>query len=103
MARLARLHLAEGEADQLSLDLAHILAYVDRLPDPGSGTDPDSNPAAGPDSDPGSDSGNDRPSEEGMPLRDDAVVDGLSRDQALREAPGAVPPFFHVPPVMGKD
>jgi len=87
VARLARLDLAEGEAEALAADLGRILAHVDAIAKADvSGVDPAAAPAVSTGT-----------------LREDAPVESLSREQALRNAPSHDGVFFKVPRVLDGD
>ena len=84
VAHLSRLHLSDAELDRLSDDLAHILAYVDKLNE--------------------LDTSDVEPMVHGIegrqPLRGDAVGESLQRDEALQNAPESSEGCFKVPRII---
>jgi aspartyl-tRNA(Asn)/glutamyl-tRNA(Gln) amidotransferase subunit C len=81
IATLARLRLEEVETERLLADLARILKYVEQLAELDTEAVP---PTA-------------QVSAERAPLRDDEVRPGISREQALAEAPRSAHGGFAVP------
>ena len=82
-ARLARLHVGEEDLEALTRDLQAILEFVSRLGECAA--------SAG-------DSGAEMVPE--APLREDTIRPGLSREEALREAPAITGGQFRVPPAI---
>ena len=83
VAALARLRLEPAEAEQLAHDLGEILDHVAQLGE----LDPAA-PASAPEAPP--------------PLRPDRIEPGLTRDEALYNAPAAKDGFFTVPRLLGE-
>lgn len=79
-AHLARLRLTDAEVAKLTPQLQSIAGYFDAL---------DAVVATA------------KSEPETTPLRDDRAVDGLSREEALRGAPGAGDRGFQVPQFVG--
>lgn len=88
IARLARLQLARDEIRRFAAQLAEILAYADQVQQVDTTAVVAADPAAGAEED---------------ALRDDVVHAGLSRDEALANAPDTDRDggFFKVPKVLG--
>jgi aspartyl-tRNA(Asn)/glutamyl-tRNA(Gln) amidotransferase subunit C len=81
VAALARLTLAEGEAERFQPQLARILDYIAQLDElDTTGVEPTSHVM-----------------QVATPFRDDVVVAGLSREEALSQAPRAAEGAFVVP------
>lgn len=84
IARLARLELTGAELDLFARQLTGILAYADQIREvdtAGAAAASSASPSA--------------------PLRDDEVQGSLSRDEILRQEPGAAGSgFFKVPRVL---
>lgn len=86
VARLARLALTDAELDQLRGELTQILAYMDQLQElDGAEAQPAQTLSASAE----------QPQE--TPLRTDTARPGLSREQALAEAPRTAQHSFAVP------
>lgn len=84
VARLARLALTGAELDLFARQLTVILAYADQVREVETAGAADAAPAS--------------PT---APLREDEVQESLSRDEVLRQAPGAADSgFFKVPRVL---
>ncbi len=84
VAHLSRIEMSDEEAGRFTDQLEKIVAYVDKLSEVDvSGVEMLAFAA-----------------EAGNVSRDDTPVDGLSRDDALRNAPQAGGGFFRVPPVI---
>jgi len=87
VARLARLDLSEAEVAAMAPQLARILAHVESVATVDvAGHDPAGIPAVGADA-----------------LRADVPAPGLTREEALRNAPAHDEVFFLVPRVLGED
>ena len=83
-AQLARLELSEDEKIELRRQLQDILSYVDRLKEVDvEGVEPTAHPAS-----------------RDNVLRPDAVRPGLSRDDALANAPAQANGLFLVPKIV---
>ena len=84
VARLARLHLTEHEAERMREQLDAILAYIDKLRE--------------------LDVEGVEPTAHAVPLvnvmRDDALVPCLPQEQALANAPDRAHEFFRVPRII---
>ena len=84
VARLARLHLTEDEAERMREQLDAILAYIDKLRE--------------------LDVEGVEPTAHAVPLvnvmRDDALVPCLPQEQALANAPDRADEFFRVPRII---
>lgn len=81
VAALARLTLGEGEAERFRPQLARILDYIAQLDElDTAGVEPTSHVM-----------------QVATPLRDDTVVPGLSREEALAQAPRSAEGAFVVP------
>lgn len=85
VAALARLHFSDEEKEKLIVQLNRILEYMEQL----NGLDTD---AVEPLS---------RVVELQNVFRDDRPVPGVSRDEALQNAPSRTEAFFKVPKVIG--
>jgi aspartyl-tRNA(Asn)/glutamyl-tRNA(Gln) amidotransferase subunit C len=84
IALLARLHLADDEAERLRGELSAILDYVETLRELYTeGVEPMTHAV---------------PLD--CPLRDDAVAPSLSADEALADAPQRIEDFFGVPRII---
>ena len=86
VTHLSRIELTGEEADAFTGELAKIVDYVDKLAELDvSSVEPLAFAV-----------------EAGNVLRRDVPAPGLSRDDALRNAPSAAGGFFRVPPVIGE-
>jgi len=84
IATLARIRLDEAELEPLAAELSHILGWVEQLGEVDtSDVMPMSSVAA-----------------MGLPMREDEVTDGGSRDAILGNAPRTEKGFFAVPKVF---
>jgi aspartyl-tRNA(Asn)/glutamyl-tRNA(Gln) amidotransferase subunit C len=84
IATLARIRLSEAELEPLAGELSQILTWVEQLNEVDtSEVAPMASAAA-----------------TGLPMRDDEVTDGGSRDAILGNAPRAARGFFTVPKVV---
>jgi aspartyl-tRNA(Asn)/glutamyl-tRNA(Gln) amidotransferase subunit C len=84
IATLARIRLAETELEPLADELSHILDWVEQLNEVDTtGVPPMASAAAAT-----------------LPMRDDAVTDGGSREAILGNAPRTARGFFTVPKVI---
>jgi len=84
VAHLSRLHLSDAELDHLSADLAHILAYVDKLGELDTdGVEPMLHAIEG-----------------AQPMRPDESDGALPRKAALANAPDAAEGCFRVPRII---
>ena len=84
IAMLARIRLSESELEPLANELSHILLWVEQLNEVDTdGVEPLASVAA-----------------TGLPMRDDIVADGGSRDAILGNAPKTARGFFVVPRVV---
>jgi aspartyl-tRNA(Asn)/glutamyl-tRNA(Gln) amidotransferase subunit C len=84
VARLARLSPSPAQAETLARDLSQILTYVEHLAEADTSDVPASAELTG----------------EAPLFREDRVVAGLARDEALRAAPSAHEGGFAVPKVL---
>jgi len=84
IAALARIRLGEAELEPLAAELSHILTWVEQLAEiDTSDVAPMTSVAA-----------------MRLPMRDDAVTEGDSRDAILANAPQSAKGFFAVPKVV---
>jgi aspartyl-tRNA(Asn)/glutamyl-tRNA(Gln) amidotransferase subunit C len=84
IAALARIRLEEAELEPLAAELSQILSWVEQLGEVDtSDVAPMSSVAA-----------------TALPMREDAVTDGNSRDAILGNAPQSAKGFFAVPKVV---
>ena len=84
IAALARIRLTEAELEPLAAELSQILTWVEQLAEVDtSDVAPMTSVAAS-----------------GLPMRDDEVTDGDSRDAVLGNAPQSAKGFFAVPKVI---
>jgi len=98
LARLARLALTDGELDSFAGQLDAILAHVGQIQSVDvTGVEATDNPLA-------RRAGAQRPGDPGLlnVTRPDAVVPGLTQDQALAAAPHAEDGRFAVPRILGE-
>ena len=84
IAALARLELTDAEVERFALQLTAIVEYAATIQEAETSPLPPSR------------------NEPASPLREDLAVDGLDRDAALAQAPGASPAhgLFRVPKVL---
>jgi len=84
IAKLARLRLSEDEVTELQSDMARIVTYIEKLQELNtSGIEPTAHVAV-----------------DAAPLRVDEVVEGLTNEAALAEAPRPRDGGFAVPAFM---
>jgi aspartyl-tRNA(Asn)/glutamyl-tRNA(Gln) amidotransferase subunit C len=84
IAALARIRISEDELERLAHELSHILDWVEQLNEVDTtGVAPMASTAAA-----------------SLPMREDAVTDGGSRDAILGNAPRSAHGFFTVPKVV---
>jgi aspartyl-tRNA(Asn)/glutamyl-tRNA(Gln) amidotransferase subunit C len=84
IAALARIRLSEAELDPLADELSHILTWMEQLNEVDtSGVAPMASVMAA-----------------GLPMREDEVTDGGSREETLANAPRTAHGFFVVPKVI---
>jgi aspartyl-tRNA(Asn)/glutamyl-tRNA(Gln) amidotransferase subunit C len=84
IAALARIRISEAELEPLAGELSRILDWVKQLNEVDTtGVTPMESPAAA-----------------SLPMREDAVTDGDSRDAILGNAPRSAHGFFTVPKVV---
>ena len=84
IARLARIHVGDTEAEQLAGELNNILGWIEQLNEVDvEGVEPLTGAA-----------------QMALRLRDDVVTDGGLAEQVLRNAPDRAGPFYAVPKVV---
>lgn len=84
VARLARLHMTDGELEKYGMQINKILGFVEQLGEVDTaGVEPLPSPV-----------------DIGLKLRKDEVTDGGCADDVLANAPEALEGFFVVPKVM---
>jgi len=84
IAALARIRLREEELEPLAAELSQILTWVEQLAEVDTSDVPPMTSVAA----------------TRLPMRDDKVTDGKSRDAILSNAPHCVKGFFTVPKVV---